>query len=90
MRQLALPRESIPGRVVWTRDPAATRWAGNWKQNSDQYWTDENTDQGRVEAMLWTALRTLTGTATDEAAWTALFSDCHNRLSLSAVSRCRF
>jgi uncharacterized protein (DUF362 family) len=72
--------------VVWTRDPAATRWAGNWKQNSDQYWTDANTDQGRVETMLSTALRSLTGAATDEAAWTALFQ-FHNHQLLGTDGR---
>ena len=75
-----------PGRVVWTRDPAATRWAGNWKQNSDQYWTDDNTDQARVEAMLSSALRSLTGAATDEAAWTDLFV-YHNRHALGMEQR---
>ena len=38
-----------PGRVVWARDPSATKWAGNWQQKSDQWWLDENTDQARVD-----------------------------------------
>ncbi|MGD1031286.1 MAG: DUF362 domain-containing protein [Opitutaceae bacterium] len=77
---IGIARGINPGRVVWTRDPAATRWAGNWRQNSDQYWTDDNTDQGRVEAMLSAALRSLTGAATDEGAWAALFQYHNGRV----------
>jgi hypothetical protein len=49
---IGIARGIFPGRVVWARDPAATRWAGNWKQNSDQWWTDENTDQTRVDGIV--------------------------------------
>ena len=70
---VGVARGIFPGRVAWARDPAATRWAGNWRQNSDQWWTDANTDQARVDAMLSAALRSLTGAATDEAAWSAIF-----------------
>src|SRR5271157_422303 len=41
-----------PGRVVWARDPLATRWAGHFHQTSDQWWLDQNTDQKAVDAML--------------------------------------
>lgn len=68
-----------PGRVVWVRDPAATKWAGNWKQNSDQWWTDANTDQTRVDAMLSALLRGVAGTETDEAAWTGIFRSYNQR-----------
>ena len=70
---VGVARGIYPGRVVWARDPAATRWAGNWKQDSDQWWTDENTDQTRVDALLAATVRQLTGAATDEAAWAAVF-----------------
>ncbi len=63
-----------PGRVVWTRDPLATKWPGRWKENTDQWWTDANTDQEKVDRMLSTALHSLTGTTSDEAAWVALFN----------------
>jgi hypothetical protein len=62
-----------PGRVVWAHDPQATRWAGNWKQKSDQWWLDVNTDQSRVDAMLDATLLQLTGTAKAEEAWQAIF-----------------
>jgi hypothetical protein len=62
-----------PGRVVWTRDPAATKWAGNWKEKSDQWWLDQNTDQSRVDAMLSATIQKLTNAGSDEQAWDALF-----------------
>ena len=63
----------FPGRVVWAHDPQATKWKGNWKVNSDQYWLDENTDQKRVEAMLETTLKSLTGAKKSEDAWDYIF-----------------
>jgi len=68
-----------PGRVVWSRDPRATKWAGRWKLESDQWWTDANTDQDKVGAMLSACLRKLTSSATDEEAWQAIFRYYHWR-----------
>jgi hypothetical protein len=68
-----------PGRVVWVRDPQAAKWAGRWKLNSDQWWTDANTDQKRVGAMLSAALRKVTSTSEDKAAWQAIFRYYHRR-----------
>jgi len=62
-----------PGRVVWARDPQATKWAGHWRDKSDQWWLDENTDQSRVDAMLNVTLIKLTGATTSEKAWQAIF-----------------
>ena len=76
---VGIARGIHPGRVVWARDPAATNWAGNWKQDSDQWWTDANTDQVRVDAMLSALLRSLTGADTDEAAWTGIFRSYNQR-----------
>ncbi len=58
-----------PGRVVWVRNPLATRWDGS----TGNWWSDANTDQALVDSMLSTALRSLTGASTDPAAWDALF-----------------
>lgn len=66
-------RGIFPGRVVWARDPAATKWAGRWELKADQWWTDANTDQVRVEAMLSETLRKLAGTRSDEESWRAIF-----------------
>ena len=62
-----------PGRVVWARDPLATKWAGNWKEKSDQWWLDQNTDQSRVDALLATTLKELTGETNGENAWKSIF-----------------
>ena len=66
-------RGIYPGRVVWARDPEATKWAGNWKQRSDQWWLDENTDQNRVDALLASTLIKLTGGKNGAEAWDRIF-----------------
>lgn len=70
---LGIARGIFPGRVVWAHDPKATKWKGNWKLESDQYWLDENTDQQRVDAMLETNLKQLSGSKNAETAWVAIF-----------------
>jgi hypothetical protein len=75
-----------PGRVVWARDPLATRWAGNWKQKTDQWWLDENTDQARVDALLAATLTKLTGTADSGDAWRSIF-EYYNKSSRQMESR---
>lgn len=70
---IGIAKGIFPGRVVWAHDPKATLWKGNWKQESDQYWLDENTDQKRVDAMLENNLTKLTGTKNAEKAWDAIF-----------------
>lgn len=67
-------RGIFPGRVVWARDPAATKWGGQWKAKEGQWWTDESTDKKKVEAMVSATLLKLTGAASDEAAWQAIFN----------------
>jgi len=66
-----------PGRVVWARDPLATRWNGV----SGHWWDDytgsgaltNGTDQSIVDQMLSWSLRALTGSSSDDAAWEAIF-----------------
>ena len=58
-----------PGRVVWVRQPDATRWdgqTGNW-------WDDANTNQRTVDQMLSRSLESLTARPTGKQAWEALF-----------------
>lgn len=76
---LGIARGIHPGRVVWTRDPAATKWVGRWKLKEDQWWLDANTDLTRVSAMLSKALQQLTGTTADGAAWDALLRSYNQR-----------
>ncbi len=68
---IGVARGINPGRVVWTRDPAATLWSG--AADGTHWWDPTKTDQARVNAMLSTNLQTLTSTTSDAAAWDALF-----------------
>lgn len=70
---IGIAKGIFPGRVVWAHDPKATKWKGNWKSESDQYWLDENTDQQRVEAMLGANLTQLTGAEKADQAWDLIF-----------------
>jgi hypothetical protein len=72
-------RGVFPGRVVWARDPLAAHWNGQIQSATDQWWMDSATDQGRVDAMLSTTLRKLTGGATDEDAWKKIFAYYNHR-----------
>jgi hypothetical protein len=58
-----------PGRVVWMRDPDATKWDGQ----QGYWWEDANTDQAAVNRMVSRALQELTGARSDRQAWEALF-----------------
>lgn len=62
-----------PGRVVMSRNPLATKWAGNWKKNEDQWWLDKNTDANKVNEMLSVTLQKLTGEKMDKSAWDKIF-----------------
>lgn len=62
-----------PGRVVMARDPLATKWAGNWKKNEDQWWLDKNTDVDRVDEMLSAIVQKLTSMKNDKDAWSKIF-----------------
>jgi hypothetical protein len=78
---VGVARGIFPGRVVWARDPLATKWAGHWQQKSDQWWLDENTDQARVDHLLASTLTKLTGKTNGADAWRAIFEfyNLHSR-----------
>ena len=60
-----------PGRVVWEHNPDATN--ENYEYSGSSTWQDDaNTDGAVVDAMLSSALQSLTGTESDAAAWDAL------------------
>lgn len=67
-----------PGRVIMIRDPKATRWAGNWKLNEDQWWLDKNTDQAKVDNMLSVSIKKLTGEKSEKQAWRKIFQHYNN------------
>lgn len=58
-----------PGRVVWTRDAAATSWDGI----NGHWWDDANTDERVVQRMTSGLLTNLTGRKNGKQAWDALF-----------------
>jgi len=66
-----------PGRVVWSRDPAATLWSG--AKDGTHWWDPTKADQARVDALLSSDLQTLTSTTSDAAAWDALFHSFNQR-----------
>ena len=70
---VGIARGVIPGRVVMVRNPAAAKWAGNWKKNEDQWWLDKNTDVEIVNNMLSVTLQKITGTKKDKDAWEKIF-----------------
>ena len=76
---VGVARGIFPGRVVWARDPQATKWAGHWQQKSDQWWLDQNTDQARVEALLAATVTRLTGATNSAAAWRSIFEYYNQR-----------
>jgi len=63
-----------PGRVVMSRNPLATKWAGNWKKDEDQWWLDKNTDADKINEMLSVTLQKLTGEKKDKSAWERIFN----------------
>jgi len=60
----------FPGRVVWTFDPKAATWDGEF----GHYWDAKFTNQARIDAMLSSSIQQLTGTKNDKKAWDALFA----------------
>ncbi len=74
---IGLARGINPGRVVWSYDPAACLWSGN--KDGTHWWDSNKVNQGRVDAMLSCALRSLTSTTNDASAWDALFRSFNQR-----------
>ena len=72
-----IARGIYPGRVVWSYDPAACLWSGN--KDGTHWWDSNMVVQARVDAMLSSALRSLTGATNDANAWDALFRSFNQR-----------
>jgi len=67
---IGVARGIYPGRVIWVHDPDATDWAG---PGNGHPWESNHTNQERVSEMVSKAIRELSGSATDAAAWDKLF-----------------
>jgi len=74
---IGIARGINPGRVVWSYDPAACLWSGN--KDGTHWWDSNRVNQARVDAMLSSALRSLTSTTNDADAWDALFRSFNQR-----------
>lgn len=59
-----------PGRVVWVRNPGATKWNGS---TSSAWWSDANTNQDTVSSMLSKAILSIGGQNTLALSWDAIF-----------------
>jgi sugar lactone lactonase YvrE len=70
-----------PGRVAWIYDPNATSWTGADGNTYPPYWFSNTcTNQQVVNDMFSKAIRSLTGKATDYAAWDAIFRNFNQRM----------
>jgi hypothetical protein len=63
----------FPGRVIWTRDPAATPWHGDIT-NGHWWETGTGVNQAAVDQMMSRSLQALSGTTGDAQAWDKLFT----------------
>ncbi len=63
----------IPGRVVWTHNPAATNENCDPDKWGDAYFLDKNCDQDLVDELLVEAILKISDEDTEEEAWSAIF-----------------
>ncbi|HSQ76525.1 MAG TPA: T9SS type A sorting domain-containing protein, partial [Bacteroidota bacterium] len=63
----------FPGRVVWVHRPEATNENCSPASIGHEWYRSENNNQLVVDTMVSVAIRRLTGTSTDPAAWDAIF-----------------
>ena len=59
----------FPGRVTWVRDARVTPWDGK----TGRWWEEGNINQPVLNAMFANSLNALSGAASNEQAWNALF-----------------
>ncbi|MBI5474124.1 MAG: DUF362 domain-containing protein, partial [Ignavibacteriae bacterium] len=63
----------FPGRVVWVHRADATNENCDPRAALHEWYRPENNNQGVIDTMVSTAIRGLTGEATDSAAWNVIF-----------------
>lgn len=68
----------FPGRVVWVHNPDATNENCNPKSYGHSYYMSENSNQTVIDAMLLSALHSLSGKKTDSESWQTIFSYHNN------------
>ena len=62
-----------PGRVVWVHRPEATNENCSPASVGHEWYRTENNNQRVIDTMVSVAIRRLTGTSSDSAAWGAMF-----------------
>lgn len=62
-------RGVLPGRVAWVWNPDACRW----DEKNGTWWSNANTNQVHIDAMVAAAVQTLTRETSGPAAWSSLF-----------------
>lgn len=60
---------AMPGRVVWTHDPASVEWDG-----SGYWWETEHFDEAVIQKMVNDSIASLGGEETAKDGWNALFT----------------
>jgi hypothetical protein len=72
----------LPGRVVWVHNPDAVKQ----NCNINSWYLPANITQTKVDQMFSSALHSVTGQATDSAAWVAVFKYHNNTRGKGAVN----
>ncbi|MCU0288679.1 MAG: hypothetical protein MUF15_20080 [Acidobacteria bacterium] len=75
---IGIAKGLFPGRVVWIRDTASTKWDGIEKS----WWDEAHTNQKVVSKMFSEMLQKYTDTNDDKSSWKAIFrhfNKTHNR-----------
>jgi hypothetical protein len=75
----------LPGRVVWVHDPTAVNQNCVVNKTGHAWFMSENMNQPVVDKMLSSALHSITGAASDSAAWRAIFQFHNNTRGKGAV-----
>lgn len=69
---------AMPGRVVWTHDPASVEWDGN-----GYWWETEHFDEAVIQKMVNDSIASLGGKETAKDGWSALFTANKSARSMS-------
>ncbi|MGD1045805.1 MAG: hypothetical protein ABR936_10845, partial [Bacteroidota bacterium] len=76
----------FPGRVVWVHDSSAVNQSCVANAQGHAWFMSENMNQPVVDSMLSSALHSITGATTDNAAWNKIFQFYNNGHGKGAVN----
>jgi hypothetical protein len=69
---MGIAKGIFPGRVVWVRDPNATK-EDLTNADGDYWWDDKNTNQQVVDSLFSEGIQGISGTKDDKTAWDSIF-----------------